>query len=1331
MTVIANPRGFGAPKFVGGIKPGSSLLQIVEEIQRRSNIPKAWKTYSQVQVNGDVVTSSELALYYPAINDNIIVTTSLHGGDNDNKNTMAVILTIAVMIYAPGAGAWITGSAVGTTAAAWGAAAFAYGAVLLINSTFPPRQPQLADQQGKSSPTYSITGARNDIRRFGAVPVILGTHRHTPPLGSASYTEILGSDEYLRMLVVWGYGPLKIDNIRIGDTPINSFTGVEIETIEGRDTDTPITLFSSVVSQDYIGALLTSAGGWISRTTAIDADEISFEVAFLRGLVKFDDTGQRVDRIGLVDAAYREVGDVTWIPIRETTSVPTQTTPLVGKLFYTVFNVRRGRMNIYIDYVTAKIVGLPRSNYPGQPFPLIDYDKISEIDWSHNEDTGVISIQLIVNYTAPRFTGLIVTWTSGGSVNVSSGTINRYPIRATAKTTSAVRKGYRIKVTRGQYEVRLLRIVPDTTDTKIQDQTTWTALRTITNSLPIQFKFPLALTALRIKATEQLSGNIDDLNADVSSYCQIWSGGNWDTEATTQNPAALYRHVLTSPANARFRNLSQIDDVALSEWYDFCVTSGYKFNMVRDAQQSVWDTLADIAATGRAAPSLSDGKWSVIIDIPDKPVRQHFTPRNSWGFQAVKTLPDAPHAWRVRFVNEQSDYKQDERLVFDDGYDENTATKFEGIEFPGITDPDLIWKFGRYYIAQLRLRPEEYTFSTDFEHLACERGNVILVSHDVPLWGLGWGRVKSVTINGGLVEDVTVDEQFVMEVGKEYNIRFRLEDGTSEVVDVDTVPGGNTTLTLTTPVNINVLKGDLCIFGEKGTETQRLIIKSIERGRDLTAKLVCVDESPAIYTSDTGTIPPFDTNITLPINVTDIPPLTPIISNVESGTLALVRIGGGFMSRILISLEIISGNIPVHNLRARWRIGTDDPWTIVTGDAEDTMIIIAPAFDGITYEIQAQAVSYHDIPSDWTDAVFETVIGQAELPPNVTAFSASIVGTDAHLAWDPVDAVDLSHYRIRVSPQKSGATWASAVDIVQRVVGTSVSVPAQIGTYLTKAVDYARNESAIAAATISTLAKLTGLNIVEATTEQNPTWNGVKDGVYYAPDSGGLVLAGEGDLYALTDLYAVSDLYTYATLVDIGYYYLVNTTDLGAIYTSRLTGEIDVAGVNFTSDLYIAEDLYTLENLYDVSESSYSAGIELRTTDDDPSGTPVWSDWRRLIVGDFSARAYQFRVKLNGDDQYISPVVSRVYVEVDMPDRLYRFSALIPIGGDRIDFDPPFYDFPGDRGLGISVFNGQEGDKYTITNLDKTGFDIAFTNSGGNVARSVSGIAQSYGELII
>src|SRR5690606_28692526 len=268
---------------------------------------------------------------------------------------------------------------------------------------------------------------------------------------------------------------------------------------------------------------------------------------------------------------------------------------------------------------------------------------------------------------------------------------------------------------------------------------------------------------------------------------------------------------------------------------------------------SVWETLRDIAAAGRAVPTFVDGKWSVVWDDPDAPVVQHFTPANSSGFTGQRAFLEEIHALRVRFINEKKGYLQDERIVYDDGYNKNNATKFLGIEFPGVTDPDQIWKLGRYHLAQLKLRRETYELTTDWEHLVCTRGDRVRVTHDVPKWGLGFGRVKIVRANG---LKITLTDYVAMEAGKNYVIRFRLKDGTSSLRSVVNEPGTLNEITLVADGGEpDPEPGDLYQFGEMGRESTILRVKAIRPGPDLSARLTLEDDAPEIYEADQGTIP--------------------------------------------------------------------------------------------------------------------------------------------------------------------------------------------------------------------------------------------------------------------------------------------------------------------------------------------------------------------------------------------------------------------------------------------------------------------------------------------
>jgi hypothetical protein len=195
-------------------------------------------------------------------------------------------------------------------------------------------------------------------------------------------------------------------------------------------------------------------------------------------------------------------------------------------------------------------------------------------------------------------------------------------------------------------------------------------------------------------------------------------------------------------------------------------------------------------------------------------------------------------------------------------------------------------------------------------------------------------------------------------------------------------------------------------------------------------------------------------------------------------------------------------------------------------------------------------------------------------------------------------------------------------------------------------------------------------------------------------------------------------------MMTTGYFTLGDTVDLEGIFQSRLTASISASGIDMMQDIYEIDNLYAVANLYSDVEGNFTVAIEMRRTDDDPDGTPTWTEWKPLLVGDYSARAYQFRLSLTGTQPNITPLVTAVSIEIDMPDRTYAFNATIEIGGTTVSFTPAFYEVPE---IGLSVSDGQEGDKYTISAKDESGFTIAFTNGGNGVERTISGIAKSYG----
>lgn len=1078
------------------------------------------------------------------------------GGGGGGKNPLRTVLTIAVIAASFYAGP-ILGAALSPTGAAGasffgsltygqlGGAIIGVAGYLATNAIAPVRPPSLANlsqtQTTRDSPTLFIEGARNGARPFSTVPVVLGVHKNVPPLGVQTYTEVVGDDNYLRMLVVWGYGPLKIENIKIGETPIQDFDDVTIETREGRAGDAAITIIPDQVAQDDFSILLAQASDWQTRSAQPDADELSVDITFPSGLVQFNDQGGRGSRSVAVQIQYR--------------------------------------------LATG-----------GSPNPWL----------------------------TPTFTA-----NTGGSVAGDTVTF-------TANRTSAIRHGLRWSVgTRGDYEIRIRRTTNDTDDTQIFDQVQWTALRAITDEDPINFAHPLAITALSIKATDQLNRAVDELSATTSSYVERVTD---DTEVVSSNPADLYRHVLQGAANAKALTDARVDIDKLQDWYAFCVTNGFEFNMIRDFQASVWDTLADIAAAGRASPAMIDGKWSVVVDEEQTVPVQHFTPRNSWGFEAEKNFPDQPHAFRIRFSNRDKDWRQDERIVYADGYTAANATDFEGLDAPGVTDPDHIWKFGRFQIAQAELRPERWTFNTDFEFLVARRGDLVVITHDVLLVGLASGRIKEVHTGGSpeQITGVTVDETLTMEAGTDYGVSIRTVTDAEVTRTLVTDAGDQHTVTFTVPLPEGTIAvGDLFGFGVLGSETIEGLILSIEPNTELSARITCIPASPAVYDADTGTIPAFDSKLTAL-------PTVPVanITNIRSDE-SVLQLGSGDTLIPHIGLSVERPDTPLNvSLDVQMRAtGTGEGFynaDLVSVQGSD--YLIGNVEQTKTYDLRVRWRDPARLPGVWTYVYGHRVVGQANPPSGLTGATISVFGGNALIRWERLNDLDVrfgGEVRFRHSPETDPdlALWTSSTSIGTAAKGDALfaTLPLKPGTYLARVFDRQNRPSATVVVLATKQASVLTYVNVDTVTE-SPTFTGVKTNV--AVDGSSLKLAGLGSFDDIPDFDAIADLDSYGGIASSGTYMFAGGFDLTTVQRVRLTSTIEATSVN-TLDRIDERTAFidSWEDFDGTTQSAADCRVQVRHTDGDPAGSPVaWSAWNDLDSAEFEARGFEFRAQLTTDD---------------------------------------------------------------------------------------------------
>ncbi len=431
---------------------------------------------------------------------------------------------------------------------------------------------------------------------------------------------------------------------------------------------------------------------------------------------------------------------------------------------------------------------------------------------------------------------------------------------------SSLSIGLRWKVPSGQYDVRVTYSGVNWygsagASAEVGDTLSWGILRSIRYTNP-STTGTLKL-ALRIKATDQLNQTIGNLSVYAQQLIPVYntSTSTWSAPQVSTNPGWIYYWLLTAcPAFKRLVPASRVDLSGIAAFAATCDAKSLSCQGVLDSTATAFDLMKQVLATGRGSFGMRDGLYSVIQDIAQTTPVQMFTPANSSGFKGTRVFVQLPDALRVRFVNPEANWQDDEVVVYAPGQTVATATKFETLPTKYVADAAAAWRLGSYHVAVGFNRPNTYEFSADIENIVCMRGDLITVAHDVTEWGAGWGRVKSISVVSGTAT-ITLDNEITLAAGQAYSLRSRDSTGGQTLGPITTAAGTTNVLTVTGTFPA-MQQGDLCVVGITSSETARLIVTKITPGPDLSAKLTCVDEGPAIYTADSGTPPAFVSQIT-------------------------------------------------------------------------------------------------------------------------------------------------------------------------------------------------------------------------------------------------------------------------------------------------------------------------------------------------------------------------------------------------------------------------------------------------------------------------------------
>lgn len=1206
------------------------------------------------------------------------------GGGSNPVQMVALIAVIVISVYTFGAGSAFA-AAYGTTASAIAVGVSMAAGSMIVNSVFAASNPATdnslngaSGQYSQGSPTYSLSGGSNRMRPYESMPVVMGTHRFFPDLAARPYVEYQGDDQFLHQIFHLGLSRCDFSDWKIGTNPITNYQDY---TWSYANSFGKISSFPGNVDS-IAGADLVQSAGWITRTSSSNTYRIGID---LEGILYYANDKGGLDSTSVqIRVQYKLVGSATWI---DPAYITTQGNGFVS-----------GHYETYSAWVESGEEGYYTATaYDdfGNPYT---YETWGWHDTSHYE-------------TRSRYVG------GSGNVIIVSGA-SQSPRRATLF----------IDVPVGTYDVRLIRDTADSTDSRLQNKTSWSTLRSYQSDLSSYAgQNRIGLT---IRASEQLNGAISQLSVVASGYANYWNGTTW-INAKTSNPAHWFMYFAIGdrdPSGSLNFGVgltpSQIDLDELHAWSLFCTREGLTWNAVLDGPQGCEDILNAIARCGFASPSRSSGRLSVIWDERNLPVTGSYGMSNiiNGSFEVGYITEQLAEEIIVRYINPEKDWVQDEVRVTVPTITNPNRTST--IDLMGCTSQSMAGKFANYLAAQQYYRKRRIKWDCDFEGFVNRRGDVVLLAHDLTQWGYS-GRVVAVDGN-----HITLDRDVPRNGATEY-LMLKKPNGdliTYTVISAST--DGNIVELSTAPEfqSGHDLVDHMWFFSPLPTPGKKVKILSVKPLSSSRLSIIATDEDPQFYAAWDGTWTAPSQNTLLTNNKPKI-----IDINV-SERLVLINLGM-VGSRVTISTSIKN---TFEKVFIKYKI--DGVWT----KAETyTGYIEFDTHSTGKIEIEATAINGVTLGNTFIASAF--IYGKSLPPSDIKNLGFETVGNSAYLTFDPPSDIDVQiggNISVRFSGRTNGASWGSATGLCDApALSNRLPIPLMSGTYLAKWVDSTGNESNNAALVINTIdSGLLSMNVVGLLNDGS-LWGGSKNNLVLDSTLGGIKLDSIlkiDEAGVIDEWYPIDNL---GGLSQYGEYYLNSTINLGRTVTSRLGSSIDW-NTYISSDTIDTRPL--IDSLLDFDGQGDPFDIRLDSIDDwdDIDGNLIasadvwseishssdgvnWSDWKRLFVGDYSFQYLKARIVCQTLLGYLNILIKNASISIDMPDRVESGVDIPSLASPTVvSYRTPFQAIPA---VAITIQGMQAGDYYTLNSKTTSGFTATFKNAAGTtVSRTFDYIAKGY-----
>ena len=884
------------------------------------------------------------------------------GGGSGGSNPLRLVLSLALMWFAPWAAGQILGVA-GTAQGLAGTAALIGGFTVgqatalgiymagnaLINAVLPP--PKSASLP-EASPTYAIQAQGNAARLDAPIPVQYGRLKVYPDFAAQPYAEFAGNEQYLYQLLCLGAGHFEIEQLLIEDTPITSFSEIEVQVVLPGEQ---VTLFPTAVSSsvEVSGQELTgkTAGTWARSGTTLTITETAHLRAVGQAVALVASDGA-LDGVHTIATILDADSYTITLPTSGTGSGSTDIHAVIGAASGFIANAAgTSAHRIAVDFV------MPRGLY------------------ARTDSGTLVNISIEVRVEAQRIDDL------GAPLG---GWFTLHDLSWRDRTNTPQRHTVLADLPApGRYRIRAWRL--DAMDTVHADKGHEILLSGLRAYLSEPQDFgPVTLLALRMRASNNLSAQASRKVAVVCTRkIPVWTGTSWTAPQASRSIAwALADAARNSDYGAKLGD-DRLDLPALLALDAIWTARGDRFDGRFDSATTWWEAARKIAMAGRAQPFLQGGRLRVVRDGPATTPVMLFSERNivKGSFGIDFTMPSEATADAVDVG------------IFDGGIwaprriratlPDSTAEAPVKVDLFGVTDADQALREGLYQAAANRYRRETVSFETEMEGYIPSIGDLIAIQHSMP----GWGQQAEAVAWDAANLRLTVSEPLDWS-GTGHVVGLRKRDG--GVIGPYACSRGPSDWVIqlaSAPDEAPYTGGDAertqIAFGQ--SETWRALAKVAGiRPRGLYRVAIdAVVEDPSVHTAEIGAVAP-------PVSYSALPktPVLPVVAQL------LARMVPDDPDRVVISWRPAPG-ASGYQVEMAEGAALDDPdvsWTRVaeTTASQHLLTVLYP--DRTMVRVRGLGLA----PGPWSAAAVGQLVGLYWLYPD-----AAFWGADPDLHWRP------------------------------------------------------------------------------------------------------------------------------------------------------------------------------------------------------------------------------------------------------------------------------------------------------------------------------------------